>query len=106
MCHSWIKLIMGLWLILSGLVSPLVSPINMIIIGFIAGVCCFRSYKLWQAFATGILGLWLFMCGLSFTYMYTHLVTPVNFIIVGTLIALLGLHCILFPYKRLTTKTA
>ena len=106
MYHGWVKLIFGVWLIISGLISYLTSPINMMIIGFAGAVFCFSSYKMWQAMATGILGLWLFFCGLSFLLAHTHLVTSTNFITVGIIVVLLGLHCILFPSKKFTSKPA
>ncbi|HHE38578.1 hypothetical protein B1H10_01240 [candidate division KSB1 bacterium 4484_188] len=108
MWHGRIKLVLGLWLVLSGVFSSFQSPINMMIVGFLAGVCCFRSYKLWQAAATGIIGLWLFLCGLSYLFssMVVHLMTPENFIISGVLLSIFGLWCIIHHAKELTVKTA
>lgn len=104
--HGWIKLILGMWLIISGLISYLTSPINMMIAGFAASLCCFASYKLWQAVVTGSLGLWLFLCGLSYHFIHTHLVTPINFFIVGIMVSALGLHCIIFHHKKFISKPA
>jgi hypothetical protein len=106
MCNSWMKLLMGLWLIFSGFVSPLRTPENMIIVGFILTICCFRSYALWQAFITGILGIWLFMSGITYLFVHTHLVIPVNFLIVGISIIILGIACFIHYSKEHTPTPA
>jgi len=106
MYQGWIKLIIGVWLIISGLISYLMSPVNMMITGFIVAVCCFESYRLWQAMAIGSLGLWLFMSGISHQLMHTHLVSPINFFCVGILLSALGTYYILHDQKKFTSKPA
>jgi hypothetical protein len=72
MWQGWLNLILGVWLIISGFVSPLQSPANLIIVGILAAVFGFWSYKNWQGDVIGILG-------------------PANFIIVGVLMIIAGL---------------
>jgi hypothetical protein len=64
MWYGRIKLAIGTWLILSGFISPLQNPINMVVIGFITVICCFNSYRIWQTAATGTIGLRLFFNGM------------------------------------------
>ncbi|MBN2364617.1 MAG: hypothetical protein EH225_00570 [Calditrichaeota bacterium] len=98
MWQGRVKLIIGVWLIISGLVLSLQSPWNLLITGFIIAICCFKSYKLWEASVTGILGLWLFISGLSTLLMGGHaLVSSWNFLITGLLIAIIGIRLLVKP---------
>ena len=95
MWHGRIKLIIGVWLIISGFITPLQNPVNLMIIGFIAGMCCFRSYRFWQTGATGIVGMWLFYSGLvDLMYAGNNLTVLANFLIPGLLLSVLGMLCI------------
>ena len=95
MWHGRIKLIIGVWLIISGFITPLQNPVNLMIIGFIASMCCFRSYRFWQAGATGIVGMWLFYSGLiDLMYPGDNLTVLTNFLISGLLLSVLGMLCI------------
>jgi hypothetical protein len=86
MWQGWLNLILGVWLIISGFVSPLQSPANLIIVGILAAVFGFWSYKNWQGDVIGILGIWLLLCGIWF-----GILGPANFIIVGVLMIIAGL---------------
>jgi len=86
MWQGWINLILGLWLILSGLVSALQTPANLIITGVLAVVFGFWTYKNWQGDVAGVLGIWLFLSGI-----WWNLLSPVNFIVVGLLLGVIGL---------------
>lgn len=86
MWQGWINLILGVWLIISGFIPSLQTPANFIIIGILAMVFGFWTYKNWLGDAAGILGIWLFLNGVWF-----HIFSPVNFIIVGVLLAISGL---------------
>lgn len=96
MWHGRVKLLLGIWLIISGFLSPLQIPLNMVVVGFIGALCCFNSYRIWQAAATGIVGLWLFLSGLHDWVQFEPriLVTPQNFYISGFIMGILGAWCI------------
>ena len=102
MWQGWISLILGLWLILSGLISSLQHPINLFITGVLAAVFGFWAYRHWQCIVNGVLGLWLILSGFI-----TTLIHPLNFIIVGLVMGALGLWVGLsHPVRRMDTKTA
>lgn len=102
-----VKIIIGSWLIISGLIPVLQHPINFMAVGFFTAICCFKSGKLWQATITGILGLWIFLCGLSYYIISSalHLVVPANFIIVGIAILVLGIWAMIQQSKKTEAKT-
>ena len=100
MWQGWVNLILGLWLILSGLVLSLQSSVNMIVVGILAAIFGFWAYKLWQGVVNGILGIWIFLSGIAF-----NLVNQVNFIVVGIIMGILGVWCALSHPGELTTKT-
>ncbi len=93
MKNSVVKIIAGLWLLLSGFAVSLQSPVNMIVVGAFLAVCCFLSHKTWQVLTTGILGLWLFVSGMIHVLgsAAVPLVSSVNFFTVGILLLLLGI---------------
>ncbi|MEJ2048604.1 MAG: hypothetical protein P8Y60_01950 [Calditrichota bacterium] len=64
MWQGRVKLVIGIWLILSGFVPVLRHPINMIVVGIFTAICCFSSYRIWQAVVIGVIGLWLFLSGM------------------------------------------
>jgi len=106
MWHGRIKLAIGIWLILSGFISPLQNPINMVVIGFITALCCFSSYRVWQAAATGIVGLWLFLCGLHDIMSISPriMVSSLNFSLSGIALSLLGLWCVVIHSREISEK--
>jgi hypothetical protein len=101
-----VKIIIGTWLVISGFIPVLQSPINFLVVGFFTAICCFKSGKLWQATITGILGLWIFLCGLSYYIISSalHVVVPANFIIVGIAILVLGIWAMMKQSKKKEEK--
>ena len=85
MWQGWTNLVLGIWLIFSGLIGVLQTPANLIITGILVTVFGFRNYKDWLGDAAGILGLWALLSGLWF-----NLLSPANFLITGVLITGLG----------------
>jgi hypothetical protein len=106
MWHGRIKLGIGIWLILSGFISPLHNPINMVFIGFVTAICCFNSYRIWQAAATGIVGLWLFLSGLHDIVSLSPriMVNSLNFFFSGIALSLLGLWCVVIHSREISEK--
>ncbi|MFZ0390687.1 MAG: hypothetical protein WAN36_09550 [Calditrichia bacterium] len=92
MKKSIVILITGVWLILSGIIPVLQSPINLILVGSFMAVCCFLSQKTWQILTIGIIGLWLFLSGMISVLgsAAVSLVASLNFLIIGMLLMLLG----------------
>lgn len=86
MWQAWINFILGLWFILSGIITSLGASVNYIIVGIVVAVLGFWSYKQWQGIVIGILGLWFILSGIV-----TSLMAPVNLIIVGIVIAVLAI---------------
>ncbi len=101
MWQGWVNLILGIWLIISGFVSSLQTPANLIVVGILATVFGFWAYKMWQGIANGILGLWTLLSGLVF-----HLLNPTNFIIVGLLMGVFGAWEGYSQRKQMQAKTA
>ena len=106
MWHGRMKLILGIWLIISGFITPLHSPANLMIVGFIGGMCCFRSYRFWQAGATGIVSTWVFYSGLiDLFYAGNGLIVATHFFIPGFLLSVLGMSCIfIHSHEKLTDE--
>ena len=100
MWQGWINLVLGVWLIISGLILSLQAPVNMIIVGILVAIFGLWVYKMWQGVANGILGVWIFLSGLFF-----NLAVTVNFIIVGIVIGILGLWSALKHLKKVAPKT-
>ncbi len=101
MWQGWINVVLGIWMIVSGLVPSLQTPVNLIIVGLLIAIMGFWTYKTWQGIVNGILGLWLFVSGAII-----HLLAPVNFIIVGLVVALLALWEALGHPTEMRHKTA
>jgi membrane-bound ClpP family serine protease len=86
MWTGWINLILGVWTLISGLVSGLQGSANYIIVGIILAILSFvTAAKKWQGIICGILGLWLIFSGIV-----AGLQGGANLIIVGILIIILG----------------
>jgi len=64
MWQAWINFILGLWFILSGIITSLGVSINYIIVGIVIAVLGFLSSKQWQGIVIGILGLWMILSGI------------------------------------------
>jgi len=95
MWKPWVNFILGLWFILSGLITGLEGTLNYIIVGVVVAILGFWSARQWQGIVIGILGLWMILSGIA-----TSLMSPVNLIIVGIVIAVLGLWQALAKPKR------
>jgi uncharacterized membrane protein HdeD (DUF308 family) len=108
MWQGVVKLIIGAWLIISGLITALQSPLNLLIVGFVTAICCFQSAKIWQATVTGILGIWLFISGLSYFVLGSGhgLIAAWNFLIIGIIILILGIWLLVKPSKESVTQTS
>lgn len=100
MWQGWINLILGVWLILTGFVSTLQTPLNLIIVGILAVIFGFWTYKNWQGDVAGVLGIWLFLSGV-----WWNLLSPLNFIIVGVLLGIVGIWEGLVHPKEMTPHT-
>ncbi len=97
MWQAWINFILGLWFILSGIITSLGVNVNYIIVGIVVAVLGFWTYKQWQGIVVGILGLWMILSGIV-----TSLMAPVNLIIVGIVIAVLAIWQALTKPKPVT----
>jgi len=100
MWQGWINLVIGVWLVISGIFATLQTPINMIIVGILAAIFGFWAYKMWQGIVNGVLGIWVLLSGLAF-----NLVIPVNFIVVGIVMGALGVWTGLTRAEEMKTKT-
>lgn len=100
MWQGLINLILGLWLLISGLIPTFQTPANMIVVGIIVAVMGFTRVKKWPGALSGILGLWVFLSGLWF-----KILAPTNFIVVGLLVAGCGLWCGILYTKETAPRT-
>jgi len=101
MWQGWINLILGVWLILSAFVAPLQTPANLVIVGILAAVFGFSTFKNWQGDVAGVMGVWAFLCGVWF-----KVLTPANFLIVGLILAISGLWEGLMTTRHATPHTS
>ncbi len=86
MWKAWINFVLGLWLILSGIITGLGVSGNYIIVGIVVAILGFWSARQWQGTVIGILGLWMILSGIV-----PSLIAPVNLIMVGIVIAVLAI---------------
>jgi len=86
MWQAWVNFILGLWFILSGIITGLEGSVNYIIVGIVVAILGFWSARQWQGIVIGILGLWMILSGIV-----SSLMAPVNLILVGLVIAIFGL---------------
>jgi hypothetical protein len=106
MTNSIVKILIGIWLIISGMVGTLEHPVNLIIVGAFLAICCFLSSKTWQIITTGILGLWLFFSGMiNVLGRAVSLVSSVNFVTMGLLVFILGIWSYIIESKMGKVKT-
>jgi len=102
MWKSWIVFILGLWLIISGFITSLNDPANMLIIGVLVAAFGFWDYQMWQGIVNAILGVWIFLSGSVF-----DLANLPNMFIIGVIIAILSLWSASQQRRGLVThKTA
>lgn len=106
MWQGWINFVLGIWLIVSGFVISLQGRVNMIIVGILAIVFGFLAFKAWQQIINGVLGIWVLVCGLFITSLAATDATNVNYIIVGIIMAILGIWSALSRPKETPTQTA
>lgn len=81
MWKNWISIIAGLWLIVSGIILPLVAVSNLVITGAIVFILGLLALRYFNGMIMVVLGFWMFFSGLI-----VSLATPANFIINGALI--------------------
>lgn len=86
MWKAWVNFVLGLWFILSGIITGLGVSVNYIIIGIVVAILGFWSARQWQGIVIGILGLWMILSGIIIS-----LTAPVNLIIVGIVIVILAI---------------
>ncbi|MBD3222524.1 hypothetical protein GF314_14910 [bacterium] len=85
MWKNWGTTILGAWLVLSGLVGTLQSPLNLFVVGILAAFLGFaRSITRLQR-ANGVLGIWLVISAF-----FPVTTGPANFLVAGLLMAILG----------------
>ena len=99
MWQSWVSFILGIWLILSGLISGLQGASNLILIGLIVAIVGFFYLKKWEGTVNGILGLWLFVCGFI-----PGLIMALNFLLIGLVIAVISMIRITHLHRGTETK--
>ncbi len=106
MWHARILFLLGTWLIVSGLLSPLQHPANMLLTGFFTVIYCFSSSRLWQAPLTGIVGLGLFLSGLNDWMMLNGgiLVTQLNFMVSGGVLVIISLLSLILLTRTESAK--
>jgi hypothetical protein len=99
MWQGWISLIIGVWLILSGLSSGLQGPFNMVLFGLLAVLVGFFLLRGWEGVFTGIFGIWLIISGFI-----SGFVTAQNFIVIGILISIISIIKIYHAHRGVETK--
>jgi hypothetical protein len=99
MWQGWISLIIGVWLIISGLISALQGPVNLVLFGLLAAIIGFFFLKGWEGTVSGILGVWLIISGFI-----SGFITAPNFIVMGIVIAILSLIRIFHLHRGTETK--
>jgi hypothetical protein len=79
MWQSRVNLIIGIWLILTGIIQALQTPVNMIITGLAAilfGLWIGIKIKSWEGILNGFIGVWILLCGalLNFNLSWNYFV--------------------------------
>jgi len=85
MWKSWINTIVGLWMVLSGIVTSLAASGNFIVCGIILTVLGFGS-RGWRGGLLGVLGLWTIFSGFV-----PSLTAPANLIVTGGVVTILAI---------------
>ncbi len=85
MWQVWITLLIGLWMVLSGLVPGLDASGNYIVTGAILTIFGFWAGR-WQGTINGLLGLWIVLSGIV-----PSLIAPGNLIVVGIVVTVLAI---------------
>lgn len=99
MWQGWISFIPGLWLIISGIISGIQGPGNMIIVGIITVILGFFLQRRWEGIINGILGIWLCLCAFI-----PGLITSPNFFITGILIVFISIIRIFHNHRSAEVK--
>jgi hypothetical protein len=87
MWQSWVNLLVGIWLMLSGIIPSIHSPASMIVGGIVAAICGFwAGAEKWPGIVTGFVGVWLIICGA-----WLALAVTWNFVIFGIIVGLLAI---------------
>lgn len=95
MWQGWLNLLLGLWLIISGLLTALQGPANMVIVGVLAVFIGFFLVRKWEGVAIGILGIWVLICGFITGFITTH-----NLLVTGIVISLISMINIFHAHKQ------
>jgi len=101
MWKGWSTVILGIWLIISGLIAGLQEPANLLIIGILAIVFGFWDYKMWQGILNGVLGLWMFISGISIS-----LITPTNILTIGIIMVISSMWSLSQQRRGIVTHKA
>ena len=99
MWQGWISLLIGVWLIFSGLFSGLQSPFNLVFFGLLILILGFFLLKGWEGIVNGILGIWLIIGGF-----FSGFITAQNFVVVGILISTISIIRIFHLHRGVETK--
>jgi hypothetical protein len=86
MWQNWVDIVLGIWLILSGLSFPLVTEGNLVITGVLIFIIGLLTLRYFNGMIMVVLGFWMVISGLIIS-----LATPANFIVNGALILLFAL---------------
>ena len=99
MWQGRISLVVGIWLIISGLISGLQGSFNMVLFGLLALIVGFFFLKGWEGMMSGIIGIWLIISGFV-----PGFITTQNFIVIGILISIISLIKIFHSHRGIETK--
>ena len=83
MWQNWTNIVLGIWLILSGISLPLVTEGNLVITGALIFIIGLLTLRYFNGMIMVVLGFWMVISGIIIS-----LATPANFIINGALILL------------------
>ena len=83
MWEKWTNIVLGVWLILSGLLFPLMTGSNLVITGVLILFLGLLTLRYFNGMITVVLGFWMVLSGAIIS-----LATPANFIVNGALILL------------------
>jgi hypothetical protein len=85
MWQSWSNMVIGLWMIFSGIVATLSASGNFIVTGILLAILGFWS-RGWKGTLIGLIGLWAIFSGFV-----PGLIVPANMIITGAVVTVLAI---------------
>jgi len=86
MQYAWISLLLGTWLIISGLISGLQVPINLVLPGMAIAFLGMYLLKGWEGLVNSLIGIWIFICGFV-----PGLITKQNILVLGIVVSIMSL---------------